>query len=398
MSASKLTYLQIESLCQLWPCTDEDFITHAKTIFQSLTGCNYYSILQELDLSIKIEPSDGKVLNDVEVTYRALSVLSILVNVLSESLTLPKFFQPLIYSHQYALTLHLPLVNFMLQSPDTSKHAVCILERLLEHLGECSLHPDYYDILRECPVHRSLVKLMQFSSDVKLRSQAVKCFRQILYAFNPNGRLLMINITLRQPGQVSGLQELVLNEFRTLALKEESSNESQFVFSSRESIESLLRTVIPLCNMVEDTSERSSSTKEGSKSDILDKSELILGTLNFIRFFMLRDPRSVNSSGIWNLADLIQSKLITPLDLMIEKTKTNLHKELDNLSKEPSKSKKERLDLMNRMNLEITNESTEENMSDVPEDFEEQGITASIVKLDLISSITSRLTEILQLC
>lgn len=398
--ANKLTQSQLDSLCQLFPCKDEQSLSQAVCILQSLTACDYYGALQELHLSIKIEPSgDGEVFSQLEVTCRALSVLAILVNVQSESLTLPKFFQPLVHSHSHALTLHLPLVNFMLQSPDTAEYAVSIIERLLDRVGEGTLQPDYYDILRECPIHHSLVKVMQFAPDAKLRSQAVKCFRRILHAFNPNGRLLMINITLRQPGQASGLQELVLNEYRSLALKEESLNESQFVFRSKKSIQSLLRTLIPLCTTHEDSCESPpcEGKNEPSKSDILAKNELILGTLNFIRFFLLRDPQEVNSTGIWNLVDLIYTKLITPLNSAIEEAKTNLLSELNNLSKESAESKRAKLDYVSKMQLEIPNGPGEENTSKLPEDFDEQGLKGSIVKLDLMSSVTSRLTELLHL-
>lgn len=94
---------------------------------------------------------------------------------------------------------------------------------------------------------------------------------------------------------------------------------------------------------------------------------------------------------------MIHSRLIAPLTSAVEKTKANLLLDLNNLSKEPAKEKRERLEYMNRMSLSIANDPNEEETSGVPEDYDERGIIASITQLDLISSVLSRLVEIMQL-
>ena len=409
----KLNETTVSSLCSLWPCNSDQLPSEANNLSLSLEGCDYYSILadHEVDLSITVEPSESEAdVTPSESIHRALSVLSVIVNGPSESCPLPEYFISYVYSHLHSLTLHLPLVNFMLQSPDTCESAISITETLLKNVGQDTLYCEYYDVLREFPIHRSLVKVMQYASDVKLRSRAVECFRRILHAFKPEGRLLMITITLRTPGQVSGLQELVLNEYRSFVVEERKTleNKPQMVFSSKKCIQSLLNTVMPLCTSDNSRGDvaanghfssvtSSSSTSSSSSCDILAKRELILSTLNFIRSLCLQDSRNKDELGIWSSVDLIRSRLIVPLSQAIDKTKSSLLADMDKLSREPAEERKERLDYMNRMSLKISNDPSSEETCGVPDDFDEKGILASITQLDLISFVMSRVQEILEL-
>lgn len=408
----KLNDVTVSSLCSLWPCDSEKLSSEAHNPSVNFDGCEYFSIIAayEVDLSITIEPSDSEAdVTPSERIHRALSVLSVIVNEPNESYSLPEYFISYVYSPLHSLTLHLPLVNFMLQSPDTCESAISITEALLKNVAKDTLYPEYYDVIRKFPIHRSLVKVMQYASDVKLRSRAVECFRRILHAFKPEGRLLMITITLRTPGQVSGLQELVLNEYRSFVVEERKTleNETHMVFSSKRSIQSLLYSIIPLCTSINsqgdaDTDSTSStmasstSSPASSSCDILAKRELILSTLNFIRYLYLRDSKEKDEFGVWSLIDLIRCQLIAPLSQTIERTRSSLLAEMDKLSREPAEARKERLDYMNRMSLKITNDPSGQETCGVPDDFDEKGIIASISQLDLINFVISRIQEIFQ--
>jgi len=297
---------------------------------------------------------------------------------------LPVHFIPLIYSDMFIVHELIPVVIPFLErnAQNSISKGLTLLDKLLEHVGTPSLAcfpPQFHDYLRRYPVHKTLIKVMRFSPEASHRRHAYNLFTRILHCFDRKGTFTMIDMLINEPCQVPGIIELSVREYRNLIILD------NFASLSQRHLNQMIRRLITYCFESEED--------EG----LLDRNEALLGLLNFILFLMLRDPEERNDTGIWDLKDLLQQSLLSPVQNYLEDKKKSLLMDLEKCRSQDDKVKQNKLSFVKNMSLSIRNEpsgvcaSTE----DCPQDYEEQGIQMSLLKIDIIQSVVGRVSETL---
>lgn len=292
-------------------------------------------------------------------------------------------FMPAVYSHIYVLQELLPLVIALFErsEPEVTQKALFVLNRLLSNVGESALPASFCDVLSKQPIHRSLIRVMRYSSDASCRSEAVNLFKRLVQAFDAAGRVKCVTVMISDPQQVPAVIELLLQQYRNFLTSD------QMHLYSGCNLQAVVTAAIIACTRHSD----SSSPSHG----LLSKSECILSLLNLIRFLFLSDFRK--RSGIKDMSSVIRSRLIGPLKEELTKRKAEQEIELSNVLKNDSASNGKRVDTLKNMQIRIANdESNAENVTDdCPDDFEEQGLRMSLIKIDMIQSVVNRVEELI---
>lgn len=295
------------------------------------------------------------------------------------------FFLPVVHSHVFALEQLLPVVTVLFERSEApvTRKGLHLMNHLLQNVGEGSLCGDFIDLLRCAPVHRSITKVMRFSADAECRVSAVETFKRLVLAFDARGRIKLMNYLIADPAQSGPVVELLLMQYRSFLMQDASK-----VYGTW----SYLRTVVD--NSIAACFRTKSSP--GPDALIQEKSECILGLVNFVRFLLLNN--SLKDETMTHMGPKIRNQLICPLKQELESTKGKLMQELANVSKQDSKSKTDALQQLKSMQLRIANDDDAGSgglADDCPPDFQEQGLRLSLIKVDMIQSVVQRIEELM---
>ena len=305
---------------------------------------------------------------------------------------LPLNFTPLVYSDIFVVHQLIPLVIPLIEKGNdchATENGLFLLKHALSLVKSSSiscphLPRNFYDYLRLFPVHCSLVKVMKFSPEASRRRHSTLLLKQLIHSFGREEMRLMIDILINTPDQEPGIVELALNEYRCLVTDNECS------FLCKKHLFKTVRNVIRFCGI----------KPEGPEDDncILDKSESLLSLLNFLRFLFIRDPIERNETGIWEMKEQLIDNLLTPLLKGIEDKQSSLLLELKKVKEEGSEVKNQKLEFIKKMTIQVQNNpegEEKETDEECPEDYEEQGMEAMIVRLQMIQSVTQRVSNII---
>jgi hypothetical protein len=136
---------------------------------------------------------------------------------------------------------------------------------------------------------------------------------------------------------------------------------------------------------------------DGTETDLVDNNDTIMGTLNLIRFLLIRDPKDVNSTRIWDLQEYFRTDFLGVLRQAIDLSRTHFRIELRKLRDEATKSKTAQTKAkLERVEINVLNNSKgDSNLFELPENHEHEVIQIALMKFDMMESVLVRVNELI---
>lgn len=300
--------------------------------------------------------------------------------------SIPPFFIPAIYSETFILTSQIPIVHCLLERSETEcvRKGIAILIHSLEKMSQRRLKLQescYDDVLRKYPIHSSLVKVIRYSDKTSNREDGLKALKQLIRNFEPRGSKKFIDILISSPSQVSGVVELALSEYKNFLIQGNPE------FCSKNSILQTVGRVIEHCKFHE--------SMTSNAEPILERSDAILGLLNFILFLSLRQTNGDEDLDIRNLREHFFTNLLIPLEKQITDARNHYLLELRRVRSEDLSARQQKLQEAKNLSLMVANDTSDQVSDEISEDYEEKGICICLTRLELIGSVRRQLWETL---
>lgn len=291
----------------------------------------------------------------------------------------PHFF-PNVFSSQYILIRHLPLIHLLLSQQDEIifEKGLILGVKLVRRLSRGSLDSTFLELLPDSPIDNCLIKIMKYSSNKIQRSTALSLFKLFVNSFNLPSRCQLLLRILSNPDSEKGSQRLVLLIYKDL-----------FVYESdwttlTEHLNQVIQQSVEL------------SLPQGVNSDLAENFDSICTLLNFIRYLLLRDKYDLNETRIWNIIDSLKKDCIDLIWQAIQVSKAQYKARLQEL--EDLNFKVKQVDGDN-VKVEILNDGDSgevtEIIPDISEANEKESLRLGLINLDLMRSLVSRICDII---
>lgn len=173
--------------------------------------------------------------------------------------------------------------------------ALTFMEHVIRQTPRCSVDSDMLGLEIYLDLFRRLIKVMIYCNRDKERKKAVKIFQEYVEIFDMKARYSIISY-LYETSEHSGLLGLIINILKSSIITCLNSTPRNFYFLGKNT-ESMLKKI---CNL-----------PHGSSSDLIEISDEIITTLNLLRYLFIRDRD--NETGIWNIANMLQSLYLKQL-------------------------------------------------------------------------------------
>ncbi|XP_054714935.1 glomulin-like [Uloborus diversus] len=279
-------------------------------------------------------------------------------------------FQPLVYSHQYLF-----IFNLKYELPLLSKGENLVLFKglklarvLCDNLEEFELGDNCLELELFTKFPMTLLNIAISCPIETHRKNAVEIFLNFMSKCSWKVKYHIIMQVISNvkhsgaEGLVIGLYKNYLHDY----LCEKTSNSYFF----GKNLHLFLKTIFVL--------------SDGVETDLLQNSDKILSSLNFLRYLLLKDVKENNITGVWNLSKMITDQFLEPL-------KTGL--DLSRAHYEQAAKTFQCNQQQNKENPEATiNNST---LKNIPPEMEKDMYEKALITFDMIESILSRVTEVL---
>jgi len=251
-----------------------------------------------------------------------------------------------------------------------------LLASLLEPIKEESLEVKFLDLLRQIPIEKSLISIMVFSPNKSRRTFANSLFKKVVYCFEPIGRYKILYSILSQPRQHSGFQGIVVGLYKDLVFDNP-------VYQGAN-LHRVVRAMISI------------SLPAEACSDILEKNDLIFAVLNFFRFILIRDPKSNNTTRIWDILIVITENFLSPLHKALDVTRAHFKLELCKIKEMKMSNKKSGKNSKDaKIQMKVIEKNSLVPLPEMTLEQEHQVIILALQNFDLIESVLVRLKEII---
>ncbi|GBL89256.1 Glomulin [Araneus ventricosus] len=303
-----------------------------------------------------------------KVPTLALANLSYLIFV--ENIALDS--QPFVYNHRYLFMKNLKYIILLLGK---NKNLVLfkglhLAQTLLDRLEEYGIAYNYIELGDFTEFPRLLMKVAIFSSIETHRKMAVQVFLSYISKCDWKGRYHLINQVLCTTNH-SGAEGLVINLYKTYLndLLNGSVTDNYFL---GKNLKLFLKKVYVL--------------KEGVETDILEHSDRIMTSLNFLRYLLLRDGKDKNVTGVWDLLPAISKKFLEPLSTGLDLSRAH-YKQVAKDNEENARNKA-------KGSIDSTVTVNNEMWPNVPPQFQKDLLDKALLTFDMIESILSRVREL----
>lgn len=305
--------------------------------------------------------------DDDDINLLAFSNLSYLIFV--ENLALD--FQPFIYSHLFIFMTHLKYIISLLKMKENLIlfKGLHLTEALLNKLDDLQLNYDYMELEIFTEFPKLLLNTSIYCQIEAHRKLSIRLFLTYVSKCNYKGRYHLIMQVLSTIKH-SGAEGLVINLYKT-NLHEALSGSVIGEYFLGKNLNLFLKKVYVL--------------NEGVETDILENSDKIVTSLNFLRYLLLRDKKERNTTGIWDLVESISEDYLNPLSMGLDLSRAHYKqaiKDADDQSK-----LKESVNTTVSVNNEI--------LPNVPLHFQKDVFQKALITFDVIESILSRVKELI---
>lgn len=229
----------------------------------------------------------------------------------------------------------------------------------------------YLELMIFEEIFASLLQLIVYSENEQIRRNGVQYLEQLILKFNDPGRKIILDNLLETYTDNSGLLGYLIIIYKKMIVEKLNSYEDEL--PKEYTGQCFEKIVVQLtCKLPQE-----------EKSDLIDLSDRIISSLNFIRFLAIRDRK--NLTTIWNLKDNLQNGFLSKLRMGIDLSRAHYKQRQREIESGTV------IENYNDISLTIGTDA-------MPELTSEQQLSAignCVNKLDLMDSLLCRVNECL---
>lgn len=316
---------------------------------------------------------------DEEETKAPISELSLsclLYLVFSENLNIDSI--RCVYSSRYIFECNIPFILKLLDSPQSLilYKGLHLANSCLQKIEPYTLRAGFFENDCYLQLLTSLTKIMLHCSLQTFRKLAVNIFTDVIRMFEPAGRYQAYKSLLaccENPGVLGYCIQLVKDEV-DVCLQKCPVEDRTFL---GENLLKLLRAIIQL--------------PDAETTDILQHSDRILSSMNFVRYLILRDPRSKNISGFWSLENKLRTQFLSPLQVALDMSRAHYKLELKNVHHGEDVKKNALKENKPEMTVNVGNQV----LPNLPPDQLVQVFNNALNTFDMMGCVLGRINELL---
>lgn len=258
---------------------------------------NFYTLPSRTDLITSEEEKMSANFNDMILTKEGfetgISVAAYLLSIQPHQR--PTNFQPLVFTHSHNLFSQLSFIHNLLNNTTFFVYdkGLELLENLLLNIPKQTMEARFLDLLRAHPIDMDLVSIMVYSQSPDARNRALCLFRHLVIALDSYGRYKFLRQLLSQPKQHTGFQAVVVQTYKDLLFYDE--------LFQKTNLQKMLRIII------------SAALPDDQETDILANNDLLFASLNLLIYILKGDPKTENTTKIWDYLDGVQDTFLKPL-------------------------------------------------------------------------------------
>lgn len=343
---------------------------------------NFYSLSERTDLINEPSKSDDNELFLNQTSFE-LSLANLSYLVYCES-TEPNIMMPSVYTHAYILGSNLKSIDALLQQAASliCEKGLCLANSLLQKVSDGQLGYESLEQLKCYQIEKSLIQIMVFGNLKSQRQLALTVFKQLIVCFNDECKYHILHSILSQRDQHSGVCALIIKIYKDNISRGKDDYDEVFI---GQNLHRFIRSAI------------NNSIPDGENSDLLEKNDIIFGTLNLIRYVFLMDTKDINKTKIWDLKSYINDYFLDTLKKAVELSKNCCKMELKQLTEEIQKgasSKRKNKKPQPEIEIDIVNNRSE-NLPEINPEEQHKMVVHALLNFDLLESLISRVEEIL---
>ncbi|XP_063925767.1 glomulin [Zophobas morio] len=284
---------------------------------------------------------------------------------------------PKVYSLVYILHNSLNLVNFLLSQTSqlVLEKSVHLAAALLKNINQQEL--SY--LLLDSEVHSKFCKTLSnviiHNESQEIRKTSLGVLHKYLWSFEHQGRFLII-INLMRHLTHSGLKGNLIMQYKAM-LSEEIKNGNLKNLSKYYKEHKLF-----------DLLDEFTLLKNREETDLVDNSDQIVSTLNFLRYLVIVDK--TGETGIDCYLDILDEGYFKSLKIGITMAKEHYRLKIKE-EEESARSNKEKSD------CEVSVTVLGKNLAEIPTEKKIEIMNLSLTTLDVVDSLLSRVMECINL-
>ena len=258
---------------------------------------------------------------------------------------------PAVNSHSHLLQANLRYVYVLLTNvAHTAVYkGLALLSFYLDLLDNFSLTVDTLDDENYMPVVKAVITVMRFCPIRELRLSGLSVFKTFFTKMDCQGRYQLMNSVLascEHAGVKAVVVGLVKDEIDT-ALKQSQSEGAEAknageaaskprVAGAKSSLQKAAEKAesLPIYffnDKLKQLLTLATKLPAGAATDLLEESDLIMATLNLLRYLVLRDSCSSSLTGIWGMMTWLEKEYLSALRTGLDMSVGHYQLELNNL-------------------------------------------------------------------
>ncbi|XP_058891029.1 glomulin-like [Acipenser ruthenus] len=339
-------------------------------VILSCIGESFPALLLHHLVKKKAEP--GFLEEDVKYPMESLACLSYLLFV--QHIGIERF--PTVFSPVFILQFNMQYIEVLLKRSEESmlSKGLELYEKSLQRTEDNSLPMQLLEVKCFLSVPQDLVTVMTLCPIQHLRTEALAVFQLYMDKFDTEGKHKLFGCLLKI-SQHAGVQGYIITNIKNqidFSLKPGNSN---VWFSGPQ--------LLPLLHLV-------LSLPEGPETDLLQNFDRIMGSLNLLRYLLIRDKEWDNHTGIWTELYKIEENFLKLLHTGLKMSKAHYEAEIkktkeNNRKRGPKESK-----------AVCTLTVGGEKLSNVTPEMHLQVLQSAMFTFDLIESVLARIEEIIE--
>jgi len=286
---------------------------------------------------------------------------------------------PQVYQHHYLLEFNLHLIQTLV-----TEHSMAVIHKgiilgssLFTDVGIKSMDGSMLEHQKMFGLLEALVDAMTSARVKEISQAAVQFLRTILKSFDINGRNRLLEFLLISccSENVHGLAISLLKD----EIDEALCSGELSLFSAGNSLKRLLLTVF-------------SRVPDGYRSNLLSSlSDRVMAALNLLRYLFIRDPRSENLTGAWDLLSVIEENFLRPVHAGIVLCRADVNIEIQQLEhgERTSTGKQQSTDSLVEFNIGA------HCMPELTVEQQKEAMQSALISLDMMESVLSRVEQLI---
>ncbi|XP_068098713.1 glomulin [Hyperolius riggenbachi] len=281
---------------------------------------------------------------------------------------------PFVFRPSFLIKSNVKHVNVLLKRTEESmlSKGLELLEHSLLRVDNESLHEDLLDIKAVSQVLQDLVKVMTLCPIEHLRKRSLAMLQLVIDKFCVEGKYKLFRCLLKTSHH-AGVEGYIIQNIKNqidLALKSDTQN--RWFLGTR---------LTPLLHMV-------LSLPDGAETDLLQSSDRIMASLNFLRYLVIKDDEINYETGVWTELHKIEQQFLRPLHTGLNMSRAHYEAEIK------STNEKKKGLRSGKPLCSVTAGGTR--LPDMTPEMQLQVLQSAIFTFDLMESVLARVEELIE--